>query len=510
MDQSAESNNYGQELKGFTNFLAAVAVLLILLTLALVTATLDSSWLWLVGYGALLLGFPIYARVAVREKWRNLVLILYGMIAAALIVGGLVQSLLATMLTPPDRGELPLDLIGGVGAGLLAALAVPLTLFLLVRLSSQVVLAMHEWEGATPGDAFAYLWSIIVGINQPWVVVENGEVVGGKKRGIFHMMGGPGLLIVRPGNAVVLQHTGTISQIVGPGRHRVRRHEKIRQIVRLGPLWETKNVENVLTRDGVPLTIRLGVGYGIELKEDTDRRAGPPANPRVIEGDYPVYEDTIRRAVLNVTPAGWEVTAVAGCESRLRDIVGTYTLDQLFGLETLERAADEGVEFHESERVVKRIEQRILDNFAPIAAATFGVRIRTVDIQSVKVPEQVEERMLEAWSTEWRQRTETAMRTAAAAAFTKIERIKYEARKAAFDQVFGAIRRGLELFDSTDPQFDRYVDTISKLAIEMAKDTTSAYRYAEAIEKLLEHPGAHVVIAPPETGVTFEHKEEKK
>jgi regulator of protease activity HflC (stomatin/prohibitin superfamily) len=372
------------------------------------------------------------------------------------------------------------------------------------------VLGLHEWEGISPRDASDFLWAIILGTNQPWVVIENGEVVSSKKKGILHAMGGPGVVVVRPGSAVVLHRTGEITKIAGPGLHRIRRHEKVRQIVRLGPLWQTEDVENVLTRDGVPLTIRFGMGYGIESKEDTDRRAGPPANSAVVEGDYPVYEDTIRKAVLNVTPVGWEISGCAGCESQLRDIVGTYTLDQLFGLGTTEGSVVQKGEFHESQRVTKRIEERILNNFALSAAESFGVKIRTVDIQSVKVPKQVEDRMLEAWSAEWQQRTETAMRTSAAEAFTKMEKIKFEARRAAFGQVFGAIRRGLELFEDTDPRFDRYVDTISNLAVEMSKDSTSAYRYAEAVEKLMGHPNAHVVIAPPETGVSFEHKEEKE
>lgn len=487
----------------------AVVVLLALLTVALVTATIDSPWLWIVGYGLLLLGFPLYTRIFVREKWRNLVLILWGIFAAALVVGGLVQSLLAAILPPPGRNEVPLDLVGGLLAAVLAGLAVPLTLRLLVGLSSNVVLGMHEWEGITRRDAFDFLWGIIVGINQPWVVIENGEVVTSKKKGIFHTMGGPGLVIVRPGNAAVLQRTGAITKIAGPGLHRVRRHEKVRQLVRLSPLWKTETVEGVLTRDGVPLTTRLGVGYGIESKEDTDRRGGTPTDRRVIEGDYPVYEDTIRKAVLNVTPAGWEVTSCAGCESQLRDIIGTYTLDQLFGLETVERGVDPALELHESQRVIKRIEERVLGNFAPVAAENFGIKIGMVDIQSVEVPDQVAEQMLEAWSAEWRQRTEKAMRTTAADAFTKMEGIKLRAREAAFDQVFGAISRGLQLFDSEDPRFSRYVDTISKLAVEMSKDWASAYRYAEAVEKLMGHPNAHVVIAPPETGVAFEQRGDK-
>jgi hypothetical protein len=95
------------------------------------------------------------------------------------------------------------------------------------------------------------------------------------------------------------------------------------------------------------------------------------------------------------------------------------------------------------------------------------------------------------------------MRTTAAAAFAKMERIKLEARKAAFANVFEAIRRGLELFDSSDPRFDRYVETITKLAVEMSRDSTSAYRYAEAVEKLMEHPNAQVVIAPPESAMAL-------
>jgi regulator of protease activity HflC (stomatin/prohibitin superfamily) len=508
--QTAAPGSNGGGLKGITNLVFAILVLLVLLAGALVTTILSSPWAWLVGYGILLMGFPIYVRVFVREKWRGVALFLYAVFAAALIFGGLAQTLLAAALPPPGPDDLPLDVVGGVVAGLLAFLAVPLILALLVRLSSQAVLGMHEWEGISRRDAFDFLWSSMIGTNQPWMVVENGEIVASKKKGIFHTMGGPGIVTARPGNAVVLQRTGEITKIAGPGKHRVRRHEKVRQMVRLGPLWNTADVEDVLTRDGVPLTIRFGVGYGIESKKDTDERAGPPANPRVIEGDYPVYEDTIRKAVLSVTPAGWEVTSCAGCESQLRDIIGTYTLDQLFGPDTMKSTGDQRVEFHESQRVIKRIEERILSNFATSAAESFGIKIRAVDIQSVKVPRQVEEQMLEAWSSEWRQRTETAMRAAAAQAFTKMEKIKFEARRAAFDQVFGAIRRGLELFDSQDPRFDRYVDTISNLAVEMSKDSTSAYRYAEAVEKLMGHPNAHVVIAPPETGVSFEHKEEKE
>lgn len=504
----AESKNSGRELKGASGALVGVLLLLVLLAAVLVTSTLASPWPWTVVYGLLLVGFPLYVRFFVQERWRSLLYILYAIFVAGLVVGGLVQALLAAALPPPGPNDLPMDLVGGVVAGLLAALLVPLVLALLVRLAANAVLGMHEWEGTTRQDAFEYLWSILLGTNQPWVIVENGEVVGGKKKGIFDTLGGPGLLVVRPGNAVVLQRTGEISQIVGPGLHRLRRHEKIRQMVRLSPLWQTREIEQVLTRDGVPLTIRLGVGYGIESKADTDRRAGPPENPHVIEGDYPAYEDKIRKAVLNVTPAGWEMTAVAGCESQLRDIVGTYTLDQLFGLDTMDQSGE--VEFHESQRVIKRIEERISNNFGPVAAANFGIKIRMVDVQSVKVPESVQEQMLEAWSAEWRQRTETAIRTAAASAWTKMERIKLEARKAAFNQVFSAISRGLELFDNSDLRFDRYVDTISKLAVEMSKDSTSAYRYVEAVEKLMGHPNAHVVIAPPETGVAFEYKKGDK
>jgi regulator of protease activity HflC (stomatin/prohibitin superfamily) len=492
---AAESNSHEGSPGGSANLLSGLLVLFVLLIVALATALSGSSWLWLIGYGLLLVGFPIFLRLFVGERWWNLLYILYAMAAAGLVVGGLVQAVL-------------MDMTMGIIAALIAALAVPIVLALLVRISASAVLGIHEWEGATPGDAFDYLWSILLGTNQPWVVIENGKVVGGKKQGIFCRLGGPGMVIVRPGNAAVLQHTGQISQIVGPGRYRTRRHEKIRHMLRLGPLWETQDVENVLTRDGVPLTVRLGVGYMLEPKADTDQRAGPPAKPRVIGGDYPVYEDTLRKAVLNVTPAGWEITAFAGSESQLRDIVGTYTLDQLFGLATAEGSGD--VEFHESQRVIKRIEERIMKNFGPPAAEHAGIKIRIVDIQSVKVPAQVEEQMLEAWSSEWRQRTETAMRTATAQAWTKMERIKMEARRTAFDQVFSAIQRGLELFDSTDPRFDQYVDTISKLAVEMTKDSTSTYRYAEAVEKLMGHPNAHVVIAPPDTGLAFQHKTDKE
>jgi len=58
INQSAESSD-GQELKGFANFLATIAVLLVLVLAVLVTAIVDPPWLWVIGYSALLLGFPL-------------------------------------------------------------------------------------------------------------------------------------------------------------------------------------------------------------------------------------------------------------------------------------------------------------------------------------------------------------------------------------------------------------------------------------------------------------------
>jgi regulator of protease activity HflC (stomatin/prohibitin superfamily) len=485
--------------RGVGSLLLGVVVWLLMLVALAAASAVESPWSWLGGYALFILGFPLYVRLFVGEKWRSLLYILHAMASAALVVGGLVQAYLAAVLPPAADNTV---MLGSFIAALLAFLAVPLVLILLVRIAATAILGLHEWEGTTGKDAFDYLFSSLLGINQPWVVVENGKVAESKKKGIFYKMGGPGIVVVRPGSAVVLHRTGEITKIGGPGLHRARRYEKIRCAVQLGPLWKTRKVEGALTRDGVPLDIRLGIGYGLESMADTDRRAGQPANRRAIHGDYPIYEDTLRKAVLNVTPVGWEETASAGCESQLRDIIGSYTLDELFGLTNIE-GPDAG-EFSENERVIKRIEQRVMHNWAVIAAENYGIKIRTVDIQAIEVPEPVQERMLEAWSTEWRERTERALRTAEAEAWTKLERIRNEARKSAFAQVFEAIQRGLDIFESKDPLFHQYVDTISKLAVAMSRDSASAYRYMEAIEKLMENPEAQVVLAAPQTRLSFD------
>ena len=90
-------------------------------------------------------------------------------------------------------------------------------------------------------------------------------------------LGGPGVLVVRPGNAVVLERGGKITRIVGPGVHQLKRFEGLKSsdgkgIVDLRTQFAPETATNVLTRDGIPLEIKAATVFKIEPKQVTDQR----------------------------------------------------------------------------------------------------------------------------------------------------------------------------------------------------------------------------------------------
>jgi len=375
---------------------------------------------WIVGYVLLITGLLFLILYLPSPKWRRLLITLYLFFFITLLTSTGLQMFLATNRTVArlvEENGIVNFLIGGlVGQIILSTLiglitgasAVGVLLLPPMLISSEYILALHEVHGIKRKDALRMLWSLIVGINYLWMIIEGGKVTQSKPEGVLSEIGGPGVAVIRAGNAVVFERSGKISQVAGSRLVLLKQYERIRAIFELRPLGETKETENVLTKDRIPLTIVMGVGFQIEPKEVTDQRPESFVEPNgealseVIGDDlYQTYGATLKKAVYHAPLSGWGVMTPGAAQSLLRDIIATYNFDEIFKRVGEEEGKPGG--FDPDQRTIKEIENKIMERLSA-AAPRWGAHVQGVDIREIRIREDVLGKVLDWWGVEWGKR----------------------------------------------------------------------------------------------------------
>jgi regulator of protease activity HflC (stomatin/prohibitin superfamily) len=397
----------------------------------------------------------------------------------------------------------------------ISAVGVPLLAVMLA--SSEYVLALHEVHDIRRKHALRVLWSLIMNFNYPWMIIEDGKMTQSKPAGVLPEIGGPGVAVIRAGNAVVFQWAGKISQITGSGIVLLKRYERIRAIFKLGPQWQTRELENVLTKDRIPLTIVMGVGFQIEPKGVTDQRPESFVEPNgealseVIGTLYKVYRATVEKAAYYITPNGWDVLTPGVAQNLLRDIIATYNFDEIFrrvGEEEMEGEEEPGG-FDPDQRTIREIEDKIMERLSA-AAPQWGAQAQGVDIGEIRIREDVLEKMLDWWGAEWKkriaireaeaEREATIVKAdgeriallrsteAEARALTALERVKAEARGE-------VIRQMMDALNQVDRRMAlRFIRVVEQLSRDMVTDNIGARRYIEVLEALAKSDGPKTLV----------------
>ena len=142
--------------------------------------------------------------------------------------------------------------------------------------------------------------------NNPYIFIqEGGTRIPGSQvkllpqgRPMLPGPGGPCTLIIFNDSAVVLERSGHYTAIMLPGVYSIGRFERIHQIVDLRP-QSHKCDARVMTRDGIPLNVKVTATYQI-------RWLGEPT----VDKPYPVDADAVLKAAesLGCVPnQGWPV-----------------------------------------------------------------------------------------------------------------------------------------------------------------------------------------------------------
>jgi len=211
-------------------------------------------------------------------------------------------------------------------------------------------------------------------------IVRDGRVVHSVPPSEDFQMPGPGILIIRSGNAAVLEKSGKITRILGPGFHLTETWEHLSAIVDLSLQSETWARNDVLTKDSIPLEIELTVQYRIMVDQ-----------PALIKkAEYKLDEDAIRRAVL--TTSGWQEETKIVAESVLCDTIATRYLDEIYD--------PSGKRFSSGSTPRVPLQHKLRCQLGR-QSQRWGVEIVRVDLNNITLPDEVGNRMIEAWDVYW-------------------------------------------------------------------------------------------------------------
>lgn len=392
----------------------------------------NNLW-WILGTGWLLLGCLGFVLFILSANYRRFGFLVLLSLVLTIVISAFIQGQLTgnpRIVRAIQNSALLTFLLGGfvesvlwsIVLGVVGTLSlIGLPLVVIAYAASVYVLALHAVDGVSRWDAMRYVATLILGINLPFMVVENGQALITKKAGKIAGVGGPGKLIVKHGNVVVLERGGKITRVVNAGVTKLKPMEKIRNVFALSPKPNVGEVEHVLTKDRIPLTIRLGIMVQIEPASEADKRpeshvapGGEALTKKLDDGLYQVYEGTIRKAALmsqatsfarrdikkceeqtcqDVEETAWQKVAGDLPDDQLRDHIMSHRFDELFELAGSSNGEEPAVRV--KKRKIYEIEQAILEQIKPTKINLFGVLVRGVDVKKIEFPEGAEKLLIE-------------------------------------------------------------------------------------------------------------------
>jgi hypothetical protein len=363
-----------------------------------------------------------------KYELRNLCLLLVLGLAVAVIVGMLTQQFLSSnpqilpITQSSDLTLLTISILIGISATIFF---VVIPFLLLVGIATAGILKWHKDNGAVSFfEAYEHVLTDILGIFRLWVTVEDGKIEGDKKsKEYLERWGGPGWLTVYPGYVVVLHKWGKVSRAVGRGSTLLEPREQIKVILPLTTKGGINTVENVLTVDRIPLTIKVVHAVQLEPAADTKKRLQQAAsearkqlrdpenkeeleevtkrykeaqtkiqaleNDKIIGDDYDqCYESVAKLAAAKAAPDIWE-SMKSSIGSNLRDIVMTCEFDELFKINNGSTESNNSVK----KRKIAKLEEMVTEAVKGSGPGK-GLVLRVVDISEVKSPEQVEQKLI--------------------------------------------------------------------------------------------------------------------
>lgn len=276
----------------------------------------------------------------------------------------------------------------------------------LAFISAEWVLSLSSGLQISAQQARKYVWDLILQQNLPSVIVDDGQAVTQSPAGILNRLGGPGLLIIRPGNAVIVEAADGTVEIHGPGTAPLKRLAKIKEVVDLRPQENAITVTEVLTKERIPLKFQLNAIFQIEPQADTDSRPDALMESKhvegIISGPYTVYKETVFKAGYHVAREGWKAQTIQAITAALRDVVFGYGIEEIYHHPVAALAESRYLDTSSREKgqIISALEQELQQKLAAITPV-WGVRVTDIGIATIEAPAEIHQTILTWWQKKW-------------------------------------------------------------------------------------------------------------
>jgi hypothetical protein len=174
-------------------------------------------------------------------------------------------------------------------------------------------------------QALKYLTATLFGRNYPRMSVSEGQVtVADPEINPMPLIGGPGWVDIKIGNAALFERVVGPSAVLGAGTHFVRRFETLREAYDLREVERVKNDVRLMTKDGLPIVVNeMRARFRIRA-----RHARTEANP------FPVMAGAVRQAAYSrkMTANGleaWPDMVMGAVRGTIADWISRRRMDEL-------------------------------------------------------------------------------------------------------------------------------------------------------------------------------------
>lgn len=272
--------------------------------------------------------------------------------------------------------------------GFATLFGVILPFLLTVAVAAFGILKWHDKDlSISYNAAFSHLLSDVLGLFKLSVKVVDGELIGSERDlERLETFGGPGWLTVFPGYIVALHEWGKLTRVVGMGSTMLNREEQIKAILPLNPQGGINTIENVMTKDRVPLTVHVLHVAQMEPATETAERLGVDETDLTV-GDYynKIYESNARRVAIKA-PKVWD--GLKGpIMGNVKDAFMSINFDDLFHLTESENNGE--IEISPDNRKIAAIEKLVKEKSMGSGHGK-GLALRVVDISEIQFPEEIQ------------------------------------------------------------------------------------------------------------------------
>lgn len=278
-----------------------------------------------------------------------------------------------------------------------------------------------------PDNAFArrFLGRLITGqaTGDRIVVVSSRTLESQRPDFVLLRVGGPGLLVIPPGEVGVTEVNGRYYRILTSGKNKLRPFEYIHTILSLRTQERHITAVPLVTKDAINLTADFTITYHIDRGGALPTRAQP----------YPFSPEAVERAAYAQINYGYQQTftwldiPVNTAKGLLRAVVSKYTLDELLHPQGYAREPHYVIT-QELERKVRHI----IDNS--------GIELESIRIGRLELPEEATQQYIDHWQADLDTQIRLALAEGKASSLEEAEIARAEAEVI----MIQAIAEGLE------------------------------------------------------------------